>query len=928
MGKKGNKRFRGGRGGGGQRTQRTDYTEIPKQNDLFEQYYNELGILQDIELDEFWNALRRDLPNSFRFTGSRGHAIHVQQRLIDHYVPEISGIEYERTRVDPPTAIPWFPDQLAWQMTTPKNVVRRFPPFASFQKFLVSETSVGNISRQEAVSMIPPLLMTIKPGMIVLDLCAAPGSKTAQLIEMVHGGEEARMRDVVQILKRRKAREQGPNGNPIDLDLVANGQEGDWSDDGRSTGLVIANDADYKRAQMLVHQVKRLSSPNLIVTNHDATMFPSIKIPQDGNSSGDHLKVKYLKFDRILADVPCSGDGTCRKNVNVWKDWTPGNALGLFLTQVRILVRALQMLKVGGRVIYSTCSMNPVENEAVIATAIERCGGLSNVELVDISDALPKLQTRPGLSSWDVMDKTGRRWQSWREVEALLTEDHTETLGRLHESMFSRLAETEPLPLKRCMRIYPHLQDTGGFFIAVLEKRKEIRTRPESEVKKIEPKPSIIAAVDEIEMKTANGTDPIAKIDALDEIAPPYATGSANVQSAAARQNQENAPNQPTAGQKREFHTEADATSPAKRLRMREPGNTMDDAKPQGTADRQVHWLPPPSQLEASRHGTSDLPEPALTKESQQQYVKSRPKQPFEEPFKYLPPDHPELESIRAFYRLSPRFPMDRFMVRNASGHPAKTTYYTSALARSILTMNEGKGIKFVHCGIKMFVRQDVQSEHVCKWRVQNEGLPLLEPWVGEERVVELRSRKTLRRLLKEMFPKVNGEGWKELGEIGERVRDIGMGCCVLRIEPSEGADGFRERMILPLWRSLYSLNLMLPKEDRRAMLLRLYNDDSPLLDHSKDRFETKARAPSDQEISDAETEAETTVAQAEKTQVEQARSDTILRDEDDDEDLEGGGVAIDPLAREGMATKAEGEESDAAMENYGTSTAANNIVE
>lgn len=47
----------------------------------------------------------------------------------------------------------------------------------------------------------------------------------------------------------------------------------------------------------------------------------------------------------------------------------------------------------------------------------------------------------------------------------------------------------------------------------------------------------------------------------------------------------------------------------------------------------------------------------------------------------------------------------------------------------------------------------------------------------------------------------------------------------------------YSERMVLPLWRSLHSLNLMLPKEDRKAMLLRLYNDDSPLLDHSKDRF-------------------------------------------------------------------------------------------
>ena len=66
-------KFRGSRGGGGQRPQRTDYTEVPKQNDLFEDYYNELSIVQNSELGEFWSALRRDLPNSFRFTGSRGY---------------------------------------------------------------------------------------------------------------------------------------------------------------------------------------------------------------------------------------------------------------------------------------------------------------------------------------------------------------------------------------------------------------------------------------------------------------------------------------------------------------------------------------------------------------------------------------------------------------------------------------------------------------------------------------------------------------------------------------------------------------------------------------------------------------------------------------------------------------------------------------
>lgn len=99
-------------------------------------------------------------------------------------------------------------------MTTPKNVVRRFPPFASFQKFLVAETEVGNISRQEVVSMIPPLLTDVRPGMTVLDLCAAPGSKSAQLMELIHAGEEDTMQQAVREVKNGNAGPEriGPEG--------------------------------------------------------------------------------------------------------------------------------------------------------------------------------------------------------------------------------------------------------------------------------------------------------------------------------------------------------------------------------------------------------------------------------------------------------------------------------------------------------------------------------------------------------------------------------------------------------------------------------------------------------------------------------------------------------------------------------------------
>lgn len=688
--------------------------------------------------------------------------------------------------------------------------------------------------------MIPPLLMDVKPGMTVLDLCAAPGSKAAQLIEMVHDGEETRVRRALAKMAKREV-SPGSKIQKEDIDGETKKESGDYSDNGRATGLLIANDADYKRAHMLVHQMKRLNSPNLIVTNHDATIYPSIKLPSEPVPEGGTLRAKYLKFDRILADVPCSGDGTCRKNINVWKDWNPGNALGLFAIQVRILARALQMLKVGGRVVYSTCSMNPVENEAVVASAIERCGGLSKVSVIDCGDALPKLKRRQGLSTWRVMDKQGKIWRSWSEVEEQRLEFGPEGLGRLTEEMFPPVDPVGKIPFERCIRVYPHLQDTGAFFITVLEKKTEIRARSEVESKRKEPS-SIIALAEEIEGRT-DSKNPVERLDVLDAIAPPQASGDDEGLSAAARQNQENAPSTTTNSQKREHDTQADAELAAKRIKT---GDEFLDVISQGIEERRVHWPPPPgAQLDISRPSVMDsLPEPTLPlpyNPQQQQKPRNRPSQPFEEPFKYLDHAHEELQTIYSFYNLSSLFPRDRFMVRNGFGNPVKTIYYTSTLARVILTENEGKGLKLVHCGVKMFVKQDVQKAGVCKWRIQSEGLPILEGWVGEERVVRLWSRKTLRILLLEMFPKVDGDGWKDLGEIGERVRDVGMGCCVLRVEPSEGEDGFQETLVLPLWRSLHSLNLMLPKEDRKAMLLRLYNDDSPLMDHSKDRYISSA---------------------------------------------------------------------------------------
>ncbi|KAJ6032019.1 Multisite-specific tRNA:(cytosine-C(5))-methyltransferase [Penicillium herquei] len=859
MGKRGGKKFgRGGRGGGGRGGVRRDdsWQQITRSNEKFETYYNLPEFLPEEEKEEFWNYLRRDLPNSFRFTGSRGHALAVQKRLRDFYIPEITSIKYEGEFVEPPRPVSWYPDQLAWWMSTPKQVIRRFGPFSSFQKFLVAETEVGNISRQEVVSMIPPLLMDLRPGMTCLDMCAAPGSKSCQLMEMIHAGEEE---SVVEVGKQIKEGTAAPE--PM-------GPEG-LNDDGRTSGLLIANDSDYKRAHMLIHQMKRLSSPNLIVTNHDATMYPSIKLPPHPAEDGKPPRGRYLKFDRILADVPCSGDGTARKNYNVWKDWNPANGLGLHTTQVRILVRALQMLKVGGRVVYSTCSLNPIENEAVVAAAIERCGGAVNVKIIDCSSELPGLKRKPGLKDWKVMDREGRIWTSWKEIEEQRDSQGIEGLARFSPSLFPPTGETADLPLERCMRVYPHLQDTGGFFITVLEKAAEIKAKPEDNINVIAkmPKTPVASLVTELDSRKTGESEPYQKLDSLDGVAqldPETKEDLAKNESVAEATNQP--PYSVTLDSSdatlKRGADDVEEVLPAKKTKL-------DDGTEVLVGDRPVH-KPGPVQAEQSGDST-----PAAAPISDKLLKK---KQPQEDPYKYLDPNHPELGPIYDFYQLSERFPRDRFMVRNAEANPVRTVYYTSPLARDILIMNEGSGIKFVHCGVKMFVKQDAQRENVCRWRIQTDGLKIIEPWLGPSRSVFLTNKQTLRKLLVEMFPKLNDNGWKNLGEIGEQVRDIPMGCSILHVEPTGEEGGFTERMVLPLWRSLYSLNLMLPKEERRAMLLRLYNDDTPLINSTQKNQKADAANQSTPETSAVETpvDAEDAALKSENLQLGQDEQEHV----------------------------------------------------
>ena len=258
-----------------------------------------------------------------------------------------------------PKVLPWYPESLAYQLNLTRREIRRQEVYFKVHNFLVAETESGAISRQEAVSMLPVLVLGVEPHHTVLDMCAAPGSKTAQIIEQLHRGEDL------------------------------------------PTGLVVANDSDNARCYMLTHQAKRLQSPCVIITNHDATAMPDMMVPSLDTAS----------LAPMLYDVPCSGDGTMRKNPEIWTKWNPVNSSNLHGIQYRIARRALEMLEVGGRMVYSTCSFHPLENEAVVARLLQDMQG--RLELVDVKEMLPRLDYSPGLETWTPASKQGDLYPSF-----------------------------------------------------------------------------------------------------------------------------------------------------------------------------------------------------------------------------------------------------------------------------------------------------------------------------------------------------------------------------------------------------------------------------------------------------------------------------------------------------------------------------------
>ncbi|KTW26404.1 hypothetical protein T552_02885 [Pneumocystis carinii B80] len=693
-------------------------------NEKMENYYRQQGIIDEDEWDAFMESIRQSLPTTFRIIGSEKNALCIKKYLEDEYFALFKGLKHEDKEIDPPSVIPWYPKELGYSVDVPKTVIRKNKAFKKFQDWLFYETESGNISRQEAVSMIPPLLLDVEPYHSIIDLCAAPGSKTAQFLEAIHD-------------KKRL----GTDSSEI-----------------YPKGFLIANDVDSKRAYMLVHQIKRFNSPCMIVTNHDASKLPNFYVDDgiDNDLEPSKTARKYiLKFDRVLADVPCTGDGAIRKNLNIWKDWDVRQAFGLHTTQVNILIRGLQLLKVNGRLVYSTCSLNPIENEAVVSAVLRIYG--NSIKLVDVSDRLPELKRKKGMNTWKVIDSNGEIIE-FDERFSLDQKKMPRSLWPPSEEEINKFC------LDRCLRIYPHLQNTGGFFVAVFEKIEKL-----------------------IDM------------------------------------------------------SRKDVEEGLKKQHKRDQDDLGNDATLENDLSKKVKidasFTNETLQSENSLGGDKDLQNNTITNSLNFSEVQNKDSKTLKncEHFKFLSDDCEEIKNIKAFYNISNSFPSSQYVVRNVNAIPTHFIYFLSKKIKNILYHNEDR-IKFVHGGVKMFTKHEFprnsSSEDICKWRIQNEGVKLLFPFLGPERVIYA-SFNELEIFLNHDYPKI--DMFPE-GKLKTSLEKLSLGCIIMVVDmENEESVKVKLNVTLPIWKSNVSANLMLSKKDRMVLMMRVYGSSHYFEDHPKD---------------------------------------------------------------------------------------------
>jgi tRNA (cytosine49-C5)-methyltransferase len=231
------------------------------------------------------------------------------------------------------------------------------------------EHILGYYYIQELASMLPIIALEPEPEEVVLDLCAAPGSKTTQAA--------ARM---------------------------------------KSRGTIIANEVSMGRLKILSSNLERCGATNNIITK------------KEGVALCKKLKKQEIEFDKILVDAPCSGEGTLRSSYQTYRMWNPNTIKALSKLQKKLVEAAVEILKVGGEMIYSTCTHAPEENEGIVDFI------LRNFPEMQIQKIKLPVKTREGMTKW-------------------------------------KDQEYDP-KVKLANRVYPHDGDTEGFFIAKFKKEK------------------------------------------------------------------------------------------------------------------------------------------------------------------------------------------------------------------------------------------------------------------------------------------------------------------------------------------------------------------------------------------------------------------------------------------------------------------------
>jgi len=192
------------------------------------------------------------------------------------------------------------------------------------------EHFLGYYYVQEAASMIPPLVLNPKEDEIVLDLTAAPGSKTTQIAQMM-----------------------------------------------KNKGTIIANDKNYNRIKILAMNIQRMGITNTIITTKNALNFKYLK----------------LKFEKILLDAPCSATGAIRKSFDALSNFKTKYIKNLSNLQKALIATAFEILEENGTLVYSTCSVDVEENESVVNWLLNKFDNakLEKIEIENLKKDKPIL---------------------------------------------------------------------------------------------------------------------------------------------------------------------------------------------------------------------------------------------------------------------------------------------------------------------------------------------------------------------------------------------------------------------------------------------------------------------------------------------------------------------------------------------------------